>query len=492
MDTLAASWARRTRIIRPAAILGLLVVAAATAQAGTRTVANGKDHGPGSLRAVIANSASGDTIEFAPGVAAVTLTTAALSIADKNLTIKGPGARKLTVRRSAKAGTPKFPIFQIHSASIVISGMTIRNGRNTGYGGAVNAVFANVTLSRCAISANRAQTGGAMSVYSTVLAIKGCTISDNAATAGSDAGALYVALGSEVHITSSTICRNSAQNGGAIVNSGLVTLTNSTVASNSAAGSAGGIFNNPGTSDNPIVVEAKNSIIAKNIDTNGQPDFVGRLKSMGHNLIGNTTGITQISGDTTGNKLNVDPMLGPLQDNGGPTWTRAPAPGSPAIDAGHSGGAQQDQRRFPRPVDLPGVANAASSNGGDIGAVEAQSEPAPRSLTVTTNGFGTVTSSPDGIDCGSDCSASFPAGTVVTLTAVASTSPASEESVFAGWSGACSGTDTCTVTMDSARSVTATFDLKPSIAFVTSTTQTGNLGGLAGGGPASPAAGDGE
>jgi hypothetical protein len=79
-----------------------------------------------------------------------------------------------------------------------------------------------------------------------------------------------------------------------------------------------------------------------------------------------------------------------------------------------------------------------------------------QSLTVSRagSGSGTVTSSPAGIDCGASCSASYDAGTVVTLTAT----PA-QDSGFAGWSGACSGTGTCSVTMSAARSVTATFNL---------------------------------
>ena len=75
-------------------------------------------------------------------------------------------------------------------------------------------------------------------------------------------------------------------------------------------------------------------------------------------------------------------------------------------------------------------------------------------LTVseTGTGGGTVTSSPPGINCGSSCSASYVADTSVTLAATADGS-----STFAGWSGACTGTSTCTVTMDSAKNVTATF-----------------------------------
>ncbi|MBY0453849.1 MAG: trypsin-like serine protease [Burkholderiaceae bacterium] len=68
-------------------------------------------------------------------------------------------------------------------------------------------------------------------------------------------------------------------------------------------------------------------------------------------------------------------------------------------------------------------------------------------------GAGSITSSPSGIDCGSDCSESYANGTSVTLTAT----PAST-STFTGWSGACTGTaSTCTVTMSAARSVTASF-----------------------------------
>jgi len=78
-------------------------------------------------------------------------------------------------------------------------------------------------------------------------------------------------------------------------------------------------------------------------------------------------------------------------------------------------------------------------------------------LTVTKSGAGsgTVTSSPSGIDCGSDCSESYNQGTSVTLTAT----PASG-STFGGWSGGCSGTGTCTVTMNAAKSVTATFNIQ--------------------------------
>jgi uncharacterized repeat protein (TIGR02543 family) len=78
------------------------------------------------------------------------------------------------------------------------------------------------------------------------------------------------------------------------------------------------------------------------------------------------------------------------------------------------------------------------------------------SVSKSGTGLGTVTSSPLGIDCGATCSASFNYNTAVTLTAAPGA-----YSTFAGWSGACTGTGTCVVTMTEVRSVTATFDLLP-------------------------------
>jgi hypothetical protein len=75
-------------------------------------------------------------------------------------------------------------------------------------------------------------------------------------------------------------------------------------------------------------------------------------------------------------------------------------------------------------------------------------------LTVTKagSGTGTVTSSPAGIKCGTDCSQSYASGTMVTLTA-----RAGRGFTFTGWSGACSGIGSCVVTMNAAKAVTATF-----------------------------------
>lgn len=97
-------------------------------------------------------------------------------------------------------------------------------------------------------------------------------------------------------------------------------------------------------------------------------------------------------------------------------------------------------------------------------------------LTVTKDstgtGTGSITSTPNGIDCGATCSATFNNGTIVGLTAT----PAAG-SVFAGWSGACSGTGACTVTMDAARTVTARFNVQPAQTYALTVTKDGNSTG---------------
>ncbi len=97
-----------------------------------------------------------------------------------------------------------------------------------------------------------------------------------------------------------------------------------------------------------------------------------------------------------------------------------------------------------------------------------------RTLTVTRSGTGsgTVSSSPSGISCGSACSANFASGTSLTLTA----SPASG-SMFARWSGACSGTGSCTVTMSANQSVAASFAGPVNDSFVLAVTKSGTGSG---------------
>jgi subtilase family serine protease len=103
----------------------------------------------------------------------------------------------------------------------------------------------------------------------------------------------------------------------------------------------------------------------------------------------------------------------------------------------------------------------SSLNGGRTGseAIQVTVQTPTQTLTVANsgNGSGTVTSSPAGINCGATCSHAYATGTNVTLSATPTSG-----SVFSGWTGACSGTGGCNVTMSQAQSVTAAFTLQGS------------------------------
>jgi hypothetical protein len=152
--------------------------------------------------------------------------------------------------------------------------------------------------------------------------------------------------------------------GGIAVNFGLCLLENCTITGNlaSSPGQAfgSGVYGDQGT------VGIVNSIVAGNLGTN---DVSGNFSSLGHNIFGITNGLFFFLFDPT-DLLGVDPRLGPLQDNGGPTLTHALLTGSPAIDAGASRFLLFDQRGERRPVDNPAIPNASGGDGNDIGALE--------------------------------------------------------------------------------------------------------------------------
>ena len=117
--------------------------------------------------------------------------------------------------------------------------------------------------------------------------------------------------------------------------------------------------------------------------------------------------------------------------------------------------------------------------------VIARFEPNELKVVLAGDGYGVVSSSPAGINgCGQlfgggTCVASFNVPTTVTLTATPDNAFPSRLSTFAGWSGACSGTSPCTITMNKQTTVTANWDLRPNIAFLT-TNRAADFGGLAG------------
>jgi hypothetical protein len=383
-------------------------------------VTNTDDSGPGSLRDALAAAVDGDIIDATGISGTILLTSGALQITHA-ITISGPGAGSLAVD-----GNATFRVFDNLASGVSIFGFSITNGSAPGNNG--GGVFneggdsATLRLSNCTVSGNSADFGGGIFNSNGTLTVDNCTISgndagfsgggisnsaldgaanliitnstisDNSATANDGGGILNGAAGSvasiaSVIVSNSTLSGNSATgNGGAVANVADVpnlarlTITNSTISDNSATANGGGIYNqgNAQFQIGSTVLNAGSS--GENIFNGGQ------ATSLGYNL-SSDDGAGILIG--TGDQINTDPMLGPLQDNGGPTFTHELLPGSPAIDAGDPSFAPPpsfDQRGpgFPR----------VSGSGIDIGSFEVQAGTASPTPTSTARPSPTPRSAP--------------------------------------------------------------------------------------------------
>ena len=250
--------------------------------------------------------------------------------------------------------------------------------------------------------------GGGIGNYGT-LAISTATLDTNSAV--TRGGGIYNYEGGQIDMQQTTVSRNTAQTGGGIYselfihNNAVATLTNSTLSGNSASQDGAGIYADGGQinllnatiTGNQIVVPpgttytglgggvyirpfdplkltptatASNTLLAKNTHSyQPQPpvpdDCFGVLTSLGFNLIEqiNNCNVTNTLGNITGQ----DPLLGPLQNNGGLTLTQELLAGSPAIDAGNNAACPAtDQRGIARPYDGNGDGTSVC----DIGAFE--------------------------------------------------------------------------------------------------------------------------
>lgn len=336
-----------------------------------------------------------------------------------------------------------------------ISNNTSNDGHGNGAGGGILNSGGSLIVINSVIKDNLAyRTGGGIHISNYgLVTLNNSTIKDNTAVASSGGGIFN--YNGTLHINQSTINGNTARYGGGINNNddrGVTYLTNSTISNNRANSYGGGISNHG-------VVTVTNSTISHNSSTNpggGLYNFgdINLSNSILANSLNGGDCITYGSGSVIDNGFNIiednscgltggsDPLLGPLQNNGGSTFTHALLLGSPALDAGDTS-LLLDQRGGTRP----------QGSSDDIGAYEAVQYP----LTIHKEGTGTgfVTSTPAGIDCGNTCTSDFVAGNVITLTANPDIS-----AVFVGWHGAgCSGTGNCVLTMNAAKTVTATFDM---------------------------------
>ena len=171
-------------------------------------------------------------------------------------------------------------------------------------------------------------------------------------------------------ITNSTITGNSALRGGGVAGGGNIAHT--TFSNNSASLAGGALYlTSPLELGNTILKAGTSGV---NIFNNG-----GSFITHGYNVCSDD-GSGFLNGP--GDQINTDPMLGPLQDNGGPTFTHALLPGSPAIDAG-------DPNFTPPPYyDQRGPGFVRVFNGRiDVGSFEVQPTPTPTAnCNVDTDG----------------------------------------------------------------------------------------------------------
>lgn len=325
-----------------------------------------------------------------------------------------------------------------------ISGSTFTGNKATGLnasvsgmgsGGAISSQgAAQTTIINSFVSGNEAVNFGGGIYYQNnaggSMNVTNSTISNNSANTNTDGGGgngggagggFYIEGSGVVTVTGSTISGNSSLNatstfqsgnGGGIYAIGALNLDNSTVSGNFAAADFGGVQDmNPGgvadqvhISNSTIVNNraaggcggfgvwdgtdqgsTRNTLIANNTSGATPKDIFGDINSVGYNFVRDPTA-GFVGG--TGNIIGQDPLLGPLEDNGGPTQTHAPLRNSPVVDKGNSFAATTDQRLLPRPFDFPAIASAAGGDGADIGAVEMRPTAQVSGRIATPSGLG--------------------------------------------------------------------------------------------------------
>jgi CSLREA domain-containing protein len=281
-----------------------------------------------------------------------------------SVTIAGTTAGKVIVDGNGAVLADR--VFDVAAGvSAVFEGITIRNGSvptGAAAGGGVSndgsVTFRNTTISGNSVGASGAGVRNSAGTSATFI---NSTVSGNAA--GVSGGGVSNVAGASVVFVNSTISGNRANTSGGGIFGGAVTLSNATVTANVADADVNALGSGGGVGGTTTVVTSKNTIIAGNVDASpgpgATPDCDAALTSQGYNLIGTSTGctITLGPGDKVGPPdAPIDPALGALRDNGGPTFTHAvlgfsPArnTGSPAAPGG-SGDActGSDQRGAPR------------------------------------------------------------------------------------------------------------------------------------------------
>jgi hypothetical protein len=282
-----------------------------------------------------------------------------------------------------------------NNGTLTVSNSTL-SGNTAKEGGAI-AAFGTVTVSNSTLSGNSAVSAGGGIYNFGILTVSNSTLS------GNQGSGVVSDLFATLTVSNSTLSGNtgvgiftdgtltvsnstlSGNTGGGILSGGdkPITLTNVTLTANRSSVGGGGL-----AVFTALKVSLHNTLIAGNFHgaTGTIPDDVfGQLDPGGdNNLIGDGTNMSGLVNGVNGNQVGtadnpIDPRLGPLADNGGPTLTHALLPGSPAIDAGNNAYATDFDQRGPG---FPRIVNGTI----DIGAFEFQGAGAGPSTSRSSRG----------------------------------------------------------------------------------------------------------
>lgn len=337
------------------------------------------DSGPGSLREALGLIADGGAITFDPSLAGgtITLTSGQLQI-NRGVTVDASAAAPLTISAGGSSRVLEIGA----GVTVGINDVVIRDGVAAPQGGGI-LNRGSLSLDRVVVTANTENSagpasfdlggGGIYNADSSTLNLTDSTVSNNS-SAHQPGGGIYGFFNSTVSILRSTVSGNvSGDVAGGMRSLGDTTVVNSTFSGNtSTAWHGGGIFHTdgaltvtsstftgniaPGGTASGILVATFGAPANLTLTNSVMEGFGGAfacaiegggaatIASGGHNVI--SDGSCNPNGTT--DQSNTDALLGPLADNGGPTFTHALGAGSPAIDAA-SAGVATDQRGVARP-----------------------------------------------------------------------------------------------------------------------------------------------
>ena len=297
------------------------------------TVTTLLDSGPGSLRQVMADASGGTAIDFASGLDGqqITLTTGQISTG-KSLTID---ASRLPMGITISGNNASRVFLVTTTGRLSLNNTTITSGRADSGGGVYNE--GTLTLVRSRVTNSSAtQSGGGIWNQAGVVNLLDSTISLNTAT-DNGGGIGNLPTGGAIVLTSSTVSGNQSGRGGGIFSSnGTLQVRNSTIANNIAPLGGSGIYASGGTSSKLWQSTVADTVVSVGGTTFEMVNAIassvsGTVKTVGANLVVSHTGIVS---DGPALLTNASLLLGPLQDNGGPTWTMLPQSGSLAVDRG--------------------------------------------------------------------------------------------------------------------------------------------------------------